>query len=161
MTTVAGEFNVQMRATGLANSTEVIMETIDVHDDRFVVRGSESFRSAQGARYAPGVSAETVGAGSLFLGLITLPPGERTKAHAHRHESAHYMLSGGEVELWTGPRLQRCSVARPGDYLFIPAAMPHVAVNRGTEPAVFVGARSEASATESVALLPELDGLVP
>lgn len=137
------------------------METFDVNEERFVVRGSEPFTSAQGARYAPGVSAETVGARRLFLGRITLPPGERTKAHAHRYESAHYMLSGGEVELWTGASLGRCSLARPGDYLFIPAGMPHVAVNRGSEPAVFVGARTHASAQEDVTMLPELDGFVP
>lgn len=129
---------------------------------RFVVRGSVPYTSPQGSRYAPGVSAETTGATSLFLGVVTLPAGERTKAHAHeRHESAHYMTSGEEVELWTGPQLGRRDVARPGDYLFIPAGMPHVAVNRSSTPAVFVGARNEATAQESVLLLPELDSLVP
>ena len=137
------------------------MNTFNTGGDRFVVRGSESFVSPQGARYAPGVSAETVGAESLFLGLITLPPGGRTRAHTHRHESAHYMLQGGEVELWTGAGLEHRSVARPGDYLFIPAGMPHVAVNRGADPAVFIGARSEASTRESVTMLPELDERVP
>lgn len=135
-------------------------ERFEASGERFVVRGSNSFTSAQGARYAPGISAETVGAKSLFVGLITLPPGERTKAHTHRHETAHYMLSGGEVELWTGERLERRSVARPGDYLYIPAGMPHVAVNRGRDAAVFVGARGEASTQESVTMLPELDELV-
>jgi uncharacterized RmlC-like cupin family protein len=129
---------------------------------RFVVHGSQPYASAQGSHYAPGVSAETVGATSLFLGMVTLPGGQRTKAHVHaRHESAHFMLSGEEVELWTGPRLERCQVARPGDYLFIPAGLPHVAVNRSSTPAVFVGARNEATAQESVVLLPELDALVP
>lgn len=129
---------------------------------RFVVPGSQPYTSHQGSHYAPGVSAETTGAAALFLGLVTLPAGERTKAHAHeQHESAHYMLSGDEVELWTGPRLAQCDVARPGDFLFIPAGMPHVAVNRGRSPAVFVGARNDALAQESVRLLPELDALVP
>lgn len=129
---------------------------------RFVVCGSEPYTSTQGSQYAPGVSAETTGATSLFLGLVTLPAGERTKAHTHeRHESAHYMLSGEEVELWTGPQLERHDVARPGDYLFIPAGMPHVAVNRSRTPAVFVGARNEAAAQEGVLMLPELDSLVP
>ncbi len=137
------------------------METFKASRECFIVHGSKPFASPQGARYAPGVSAETVGAESLFLGLITLPAGERTKAHAHRHESAHYMLRGGEIELWTGASLEHRWVARPGDYLFIPAGMPHVAVNRGSDPAVFVGARSEASTRESVTMLPELDDLVP
>ena len=138
------------------------MDSLDATKARFVVSGSEPYTSAQGSRYAPGISAETVGATSIFLGVNTLPAGQRTKAHAHaRHESAHYMLSGEEVELWTGPRLEHREVARPGDYLFVPAGMPHVAVNRGGTPAVFVGARNEATAQVSVLLLPELDALVP
>ncbi len=135
---------------------------LDTIRERCVVHASQPYTSAQGARYAPGVSAETVGATALFLGLVTLPPGERTRAHVHaRHESAHYMLEGEEVELWTGPRLERRELAQPGDFLFVPAGLPHVAVNRGRVPAVFVGARNEATAQESVQMLPELDALVP
>ena len=138
------------------------MDTAAAIECRFVVRASDPYTAGQGSRYAPGVSAATTGATSLFLGTATIPPGQRTRAHAHeRHESAHYMLSGEEVELWTGPRLERCDVARPGDYLFVPAGMPHVAVNRGRTPAVFIAARNEADAQESVLLLPELDRLVP
>jgi uncharacterized RmlC-like cupin family protein len=137
------------------------MNLLDATQARFVVSGSEPYTSAQGSRYVPGISTETVGAASIFLGAITLPGGQRTKAHVHaRHESAHYMLSGEEVELWTGPRLEHREVARPGDYLFVPAGLPHVAVNRGATPAVFIGARNEATAQESVLLLPELDALV-
>ena len=128
---------------------------------RVVVRGSEPVVSAQGSLYEPGVSAETAGARGLFLGTITLLPGHRTKAHVHHHESAHYMLSGEAVELWTGPRLEQRSVARPGDYLFIPAGLPHLAVNRGMVPAVFIGARNEASVHEAADMRPELEGLVP
>src|SRR6266508_6133085 len=128
-----------------------------------VVRGSESYQSKQGSVYAPGLSAETVGAKVLFLGIVTLPPEGRTKAHIHEHhESAFYLLSGDEVELWTGDDLAHREIAHPGDYLFIPAKVPHVAVNRSkTTPAVFVGARNEPSAQESVVMLPELDTKVP
>ena len=95
--------------------------------------------------------------------MVTLPPGERTKAHIHQyHESAFFLLSGGEVELWTGDQLEHREVAHPGDYLFIPANVPHVAVNRSkTAPAVFVGVRNEPTAQESVVMRPELDARVP
>ena len=128
-----------------------------------VVPGAKAYRSAQGSVYAPGISAQTAGSKALFLGMVTLPPGERTKAHIHeRHESAFYLLSGEEVELWSGPGLEHRCAARPGDYLFIPAGVPHVAVNRSaTQPAVFVGARNEATAAESVAMTPDLDPKVP
>lgn len=130
---------------------------------RHVVRGAQPYTSAQGTFYAPGISAETVGATALFLGVVTLPAGKRTKAHVHaQHESAFYMLSGEGVELWTGERLEDCAFARPGDYLFIPAGLPHVAVNRSPlQPAVFIGTRNAPSAQESVLMRPELDGLVP
>ena len=77
------------------------------------------------------------------------------------HESAFYLLSAESVELCTGPRLEHRELARAGDYLFIPANVPHVAVNRGQSPAVFIGVRNEPTAQESVVMMPELDGLVP
>ena len=127
-----------------------------------VVQGSGSYTSRQGSVYAPGISAETVGARAVFLGMVTIAPGGRTKAHLHAlHESAFYLLSGEAVELCTGARLEHRETAHAGDYLFIPTNVPHVAVNRGTTAAVFIGVRNEPTAQESVVMLPELDGLVP
>lgn len=127
-----------------------------------VVQGGTAYRSEQGPDYRPGISAESVGAGVLWLGVVTIPPGGRTRAHVHaRHESAFYMLSGSGVELWSGEGLAHHEPVSPGDYLFIPPNTLHVAVNRGDEPAVFVGARNEPTAQESVVLHPELDAVVP
>lgn len=130
---------------------------------RCVLRGAEPYESTQGTVYAPGVSAQTAGSKALFLGIVTLPAGQRTKAHVHsHHESALHMLSGENVELWWGERLENHALASAGDYLYIPAGMPHVAVNRSAlQPAVFIGARNEATAQESLDLRPDLDGRVP
>ena len=127
-----------------------------------VVRGGVSYTSQQGSVHAPGISKETVGSEVLYLGVVSLPPGERTKAHIHeRHDTAHYMLSGDEIEFYTGEELDDRKVAHPGDYIFTPAGVPHVAVNRSTTPAVFVVARNEPAAQESVVMCPELDAKVP
>lgn len=127
-----------------------------------VVKGGAGYRTVQGSDYVPGISAETVGAKALWLGMVTLPPGQRTKAHVHEHhETAFYMLSGDELELWTGDRLQHRDVVRPGDYLYIPASVLHAAVNRGSSPAVFISARNEPSAQESLVQYPEMDAVVP
>jgi uncharacterized RmlC-like cupin family protein len=72
-----------------------------------------------------------------------------------------HMLSGDEMELWTGDQLQYHDIVKPGDYIFIPTNMLHVAVNRSDEAAVFMGARNEATAQESVVLRPEMDQRVP
>ena len=123
-----------------------------------VVRSGAGHRAEQGSDYEPGVSAETVGSKSLWLGMISLPGGKRTRAHVHEHhETALYMLTGEEMELWTGDQLQHRDLVRPGDYVFIPANMLHVAVNRSSQPAVFIGSRNEATAQESVVLRPEMD----
>ena len=128
-----------------------------------VVPGGENYRGKQGINYSPGVSAESVGALALWLGGATLPPsGGRTKAHVHeQHESAFYFVSGDEVEVYTGAQLEHRELAHPGDYLYIPAGVSHVVVNRSETPAFFVGARTDPNEQESVILQPELDGRVP
>jgi uncharacterized RmlC-like cupin family protein len=127
-----------------------------------VVKGGAGYRAEQGSDYQPGISAETVGSQMIWLGLMTLPPGGRTKAHVHEHhETALYMMSGDVLELWTGDDLEHCDSVRPGDYVYIPANVPHVAVNRGGTPAVFMGSRNEATAQESVVMRPDMDARVP
>jgi uncharacterized RmlC-like cupin family protein len=128
-----------------------------------VVRGGEIYQGKQGLDYTPGVSAETVGSQALWLGTVPLPPGGgRTKAHLHEnHESALYMISGENVEVYTGEQLEHRDFANAGDYLYFPAGVPHVAVNRGETPAVFVAARTDPNEQESVVMRPELDEKVP
>jgi uncharacterized RmlC-like cupin family protein len=126
-----------------------------------VVRAGAKYRSEQGSDYEPGVSAETVGSKVVFLGMVTLPAGARTRAHLHeRHETALYLLDG-ELEIWTGDQLQHQEVVRSGDYIYIPANVLHVAVNRGEKAAVCIGTRNEPTAQESVVLYPEMDVRVP
>ncbi|TIP27051.1 MAG: cupin domain-containing protein [Mesorhizobium sp.] len=127
-----------------------------------IVRGSDSYVAEQGSVYRSGVSAESVGSSMLWLGMISLPAGRRTSAHRHQgHETALLMTAGKEIEIWSGAALERCEKVLPGDYLFIPAGVPHVAVNRNTENAEFLGSRNDPAANESVVLMPELDRIVP
>jgi uncharacterized RmlC-like cupin family protein len=127
-----------------------------------VVRAGEAYAGKQGPDYTPGVSAETVASERLWLGSVVIPPGGRTRAHVHEHhESAFYVVSGSDVELWTGPNLEHREVAQAGEYLYIPAGVPHVAVNRGSTPALFVGARTDPNEQESVVMRSDLDASVP
>jgi uncharacterized RmlC-like cupin family protein len=128
-----------------------------------VVRAGESYRGKQGLDYTPGISAQSVGSQAIWLGSVTLPPqGGRTKAHLHEnHETALYLISGDEVELCTGEQLEHREVARPGNYIYIPAGVPHVAVNRTETPATFVTARTDPNEQESVVMRPDLEAKVP
>src|ERR1700756_369674 len=115
----------------ILEATQSTSNAIAASHKASVVKSGVGYRAEQGSDYEPGVSAETVGSSSLWLGKITLPAGKRTRAHVHEHhETALYMLSGEEMELWTGDQLQYRDIVRPGDYMFVPANMLHVAVNR-------------------------------
>jgi uncharacterized RmlC-like cupin family protein len=125
-----------------------------------VVRAGETFIGKQELSYAVGVSAESVGAKAINMQLVTIPPQARAKAHLHKnHESAIYVLSG-QVIMWYGEQLGEELRVGPGDFLYIPAGVPHVPYNPSTiEPAVAVISRTDPNDQESVVLLPELDSL--
>jgi uncharacterized RmlC-like cupin family protein len=127
-----------------------------------VVGQGAGFVSKQGHLSSPGISAESVGAQGIHLQVVTIPPGVRAKAHKHDgHESAIHVLSG-ESGMWYGQRLEEHLTAKAGDFIYIPAGMPHLPYNlSATESCVAVIARTDPNEQESVILLPELVGIHP
>jgi uncharacterized RmlC-like cupin family protein len=125
-----------------------------------VVRAGAPFIGKQGFSYAPAVSAQSVGASAIHMQLLTIPPGGRAKAHKHEaHETAIYVLSG-EGGMFYGERLEHHLVSRSGDFVYIPANVPHQPYNLSqTEPCFVVIARTDPNEQESVVLLPELDAV--
>lgn len=121
-----------------------------------------TYRGKQGLSYFEGVSAQRVGARHLCMHMLTIPPGGRAKAHLHEnHESAVYVISG-EAEMWWGEGLRQHMIIRAGDFVYIPAGVPHLPANRSqTEPCIGIIARTDPNEQESVVLLPELDAVVP
>ena len=126
------------------------------------LRAGAPFVGKQGFNYAPAVSAESVGSSAIHMQLLTVPPGASANAHKHEaHETAIYVLSG-EVGMWYGEKLEQHMVSRPGDFVYIPANMPHLPYNMSnTEPATAVVARTDPNEQESVVLVPELDSIHP
>lgn len=125
-------------------------------------RADATYRGKQGLSYFEGVSAQSVGARHLCMHMLTIPPGGRAKAHLHEnHESAVYVISG-EAEMWWGEGLRQHMIIRAGDFVYIPAGVPHLPANRSqTEPCIGIIARTDPNEQESVVLLPELDAVVP
>jgi uncharacterized RmlC-like cupin family protein len=125
------------------------------------MRPGETYAGKQGFEYFAGLSAESVGARGLCMHLLEVPSGGRAKAHLHEnHESAIYVLSG-VGEMYFGDRLQEHVTVNTGEFLYIPAGVPHLPVNRSDRPCVAVIARTDPNEQESVVLLPHLDALVP
>jgi len=123
-----------------------------------VVSAAAEFMGKQGHLLAPGISAQSVGAQGINLQVAIIPHGGRSKVHKHeQHETAIYVLSG-ESGMWYGERLEQHLVARAGDFLYIPANMPHLPYNMSdTENCVALIARADPNEQESVILLPDLD----
>ena len=126
-----------------------------------VVSPSNTYDGKQGFSYFEGLSAESVGSQAICMHLLTIPPGGRAKAHLHEnHETAIYVLSG-EAEMWFGEGLTEHLTIKAGDYLYIPAGVPHLPANlHGAEPCVGILARTDPNEQESVVLRPDLDAVV-
>ena len=109
-----------------------------------VVRSGESYVGRQGLTYLTGITNATVGASSICMTVVTMPPGARAKPHYHDGiETAIYVVEG-EVEMRWGEGLRERLVTRAGDYVFIPANVPHLPMNRSESACVAVVAHAAA-----------------
>jgi len=118
-----------------------------------VLSADESFRGKQGFDYVGAISAQSVGATGICMHRLTIPPGGRAKPHLHaHHETVIYVLSG-EAGMWHGRDLRQHLISRAGQFVYIPANVPHLPYNRSmTEPCVAVLARTDPNEQESVVL---------
>ena len=118
-----------------------------------VIKASEGFHGKQGLDYFSGVSAESAGSTGICMHMLVMPPGAEAKPHYHEsHETAIYMLEGVS-EFRHGPKLEFTSRVEQGDYVFIPAGVPHQPYNPSDKPARALIARTDPKEQESVVLL--------
>jgi len=126
-----------------------------------VIHPQETYKGKQGHTFLAGISAQSAGAKAICMHILTFAPGERAHPHLHEHhETAIYVLSG-QAEMWYGEQLQEYLTVDTGDFLYIPAGMPHLPGNRSqTDSCLALIARTDPNEQESVVLLPELDELL-
>ncbi len=118
------------------------------------VRPLQTTATRQGLRQFVGISGANSGARGLSMNEVIIPPGGRAQAHRHvGSESAIYLLSG-TVRTFYGSCLERSVVNRAGDFLFIPAGVPHQPVNlSATQLAIAIVARNDPNEQERVEVL--------
>src|ERR1051325_5852718 len=125
-----------------------------------LVRSGQEYVGLQNLSYLAGLTGATAGARAICLNLAIVPPGARAKAHLHRGiETAVYVIEG-EAAASFGNALREVVIARAGDYVYIPADLPHVVVNRSAAGCRAIVAHSAADDQAGIVLLPELDALV-
>lgn len=126
-----------------------------------VVRSGPAYEGKQGLTYVRGLTGATVGAQGISMTVLTLADGARAKAHLHQDiETAIYMIDG-RTETFYGPQLEERLEAVSGDYVYIPANIAHLVVNRSGAAATALIAHTAASDQDGIVLLPELDALIP
>ena len=118
-----------------------------------VIKGGEGFQGKQGLDYFSGVSAQSAKSDGICMHMLVMPPGAKAKPHYHEaHETAIYMLEGVS-EFHHGPNLEFTSRVEQGDYVYIPAGVPHQPYNPTDKPAKALIARTDPNEQESVVLL--------
>lgn len=122
--------------------------------DVVTIRVGEAATSKQALPFFPGVSEKNAGAKNLSLLKVVIPPGGSAQAHIHKgYETAIYLLQGS-VETRYGEHLEKRVVNQAGDFIYIPADVPHQPTNLSkTEPAIAIVARNDGNEQEHVILL--------
>jgi uncharacterized RmlC-like cupin family protein len=115
------------------------------------VRPDREVLTRQRLPYFLGISGATVGSRGLSMHMVVIPPGAKSEPHSHRgYETAIYVLEG-RVQTRYGPKLESTVVNEAGDFLFIPAGVPHEALNlSATEPARAIVARNDPAEQDNV-----------
>ena len=123
--------------------------------DCTVIRGGESFHGKQGLDYFSGVSAESAGATGICMHLLEIPPGVSSNTHYDEaHETAIFVLEGA-ADMRHGPNLEHLMRVEAGDFIFIPAGVPHQPFNSTEAPVRAVLARTDPNEQESVVVIDE------
>ncbi len=119
------------------------------------VRPAEPVDTLQRLPAFVGISDATAGSTGIGMNVVVIPPGAAAEPHYHDgFETAIYLLSG-RVETRYGDGLQQVCVNEAGDFLFIPAGVPHQPRNLSdTEPARALVARNTPNEQESVVAYP-------
>ncbi len=91
---------------------------------------------------------------TMWGGLFDVAPGARTGIHHHgEQQTVAYVLSG-TCEIRWGARGEHAAIAKAGDFIHVPAWIPHMEINRSrSESFQWVVVRS--TATPIVVNLPD------
>ena len=116
-----------------------------------VVRPEAEIMGRQSLPFFVGISQATSGARGISMNMVVIPPAGAAEPHSHRgYETAIYVIKGS-IMVRHGEGLADTTFIEAGDFVFMPAYMPHSPVNLSdTEPALCIVARNDANEQENV-----------
>ena len=98
-------------------------------------------RSGQGVTREFGVSGSSAGSRHLSMAYGVVPAGATSTRHSHPFETAVFVISG-HARAYFGLTDEDWVDVGSGDFLYIPAALPHRTANVGETPVQYVLARA-------------------
>ena len=115
------------------------------------VRPKETVNTKQQLQNFVGISDKTAGATGLCMHKVVIPPGGEALPHIHDgYETAIYVIQG-RVKTRYGESLSESVINEAGDFIFIPADVPHQPINiSDTEEAIAIITRNDPNEQESV-----------
>ena len=124
---------------------------IDLEREIVTVRPDVKIDTLQKLPNYVGISESTAGSSAISMNVVIIPAGARAKPHYHEgFETAIYLLKG-DVQTFYGESLKESCINKQGDFIFIPAGVPHMPVNLSTvDEAIAIVARNDANEQESV-----------
>lgn len=122
------------------------------------IRPSATTGTKQGLPIFQGISGRNAGAKGISMNKVIIPPGGAAKAHRHKgYESVIYLIKG-RVQTLYGEGLKKSVINEAGDFIYIPADLPHKPINLSTtEAAEAIVARTDPDEQESVEHVAEPD----
>ena len=100
-----------------------------VHPGEF----SEDTVQTPGSRRLGAIAQDRGIPSSMWGGLFTVPPGGQTAIHHHgKQDTVVYVLAGTALIRW-GRRGEFSATTAPGDFVFVPAYLPHKEINPSDE----------------------------
>jgi uncharacterized RmlC-like cupin family protein len=126
------------------------------------IRPTATTETKQGLPIFQGISGQNAGAKNISMNKVIIPPKGSAKAHRHKgYETAMFVLKG-RVKTLYGERLEKSIINEAGDFVYIPADLPHKPMNLSdTESAEAIVARTDPDEQESVEPVPEPDDAKP
>lgn len=124
--------------------------------------GNETIMSPQGQAMVPGFT--DIAGAKISLGIVYMPPAGMANAHKHKETDIIVFVTEagpeGAITLW-GDNLENSIVQHVGQQLYMPAGVPHVAINpSGVHHIRACEYRSSGRLMQDNVLMPELQDIV-
>ena len=121
-----------------------------------LIKPGETYLGAQGVTYNSGVSRNTAGSQKICMNVLPMPPGVHSIPHIHKEiETIAYLLEG-ECTLFHGNKLEKQTLVKKGEQIFIPENVPHTPFNQSKKDCIWVVVHSSGDDQDELIPMTEL-----